>query len=377
MKKIFLMLAVAGLFAACQTEKKEGLSQVNQKDFQSEINGKKVDLYTLKNANGMEMTVTNFGAHVVELFAPDRDGKFADVVLGHDKLDEYVNFEGERFLGATIGRVGNRIANGKFTLDGVEYTLDQNNGTNCLHGGNNSLDMVVWDAVQENPQKLVLTYHSPDMECGFPGNLDITMTYELTDQNEFVVTHEATTDKKTPVNLTHHSFFNLHGNCEGDINDHVLTLAASKFTPIDSVMIPTGVLQDVEGTPMDFRTPTAIGERVDADFEQLKLARGYDHNWVLDKGQTAEPELAATVYDPVSGRVMEVLTTEPGIQFYGGNFMDGSSIGKKGVKHNFRASLALETQHYPDTPNQPNFPTINLEPGQKYHHVCIYKFSAK
>ena len=377
MKKVLMLLAVAGLMVACNTAKEEGLSQVKQEDFQGEIDGKQVDLYTLKNANGLEMTVTNFGAHVVELFAPDRDGKFADVVLGHDKLDEYVNFEGERFLGAVIGRVGNRIANGKFSVYDVEYTLDQNDGTNCLHSGKGSLDQVVWDCEQVSPEKLVLKYNSPDMECGFPGNLDITMTYELNDNNEFVVTYEATTDKTTPVNLTHHSFFNLHGNCEGDINDHVLTLAASKFTPVDERMIPTGELQDVEGTPLDFRTPTAIGERVDADFEQLKLARGYDHNWVLDKGQTEQPELAATVYDPVSGRVLEVLTTEPAIQFYGGNFMDGSSIGKKGVKHEYRASLALETQHYPDTPNQPNVPSINLEPGQTYQQVCVYRFSTK
>ena len=382
MKKIFLMLMAVGMLASCSTKDTPSLSQVKQADFQTEVDGKKVDLYTLKNANGLEMTVTNFGGRVVELFTPDRDGNFADIVLGHDNIDAYVNYKGERFLGATIGRYGNRIAKGKFTLDGVEYTVPVNDGPNSLHGGDKGFDMVVWDAVQESPQKLVLTYKSVDGEMGYPGTLDVTMTYELTDNNEFIVTHDAKTDKKTVLNLTHHSFFNLHGAGEGTINDHELEIEASKYTPVDATLIPTGEIADVEGTPMDFRTPVAIGQRIKDDytqeeFEQFRNCRGYDHNWVLDKGQTAEPELAAVVYEPQSGRVMEVLTTEPGIQFYGGNFFDGTMTGKQGKAYNHRASLALETQHYPDSPNQPSFPTTVLEPGQDYHHVCVYRFSTK
>lgn len=385
MKKIFLMLMAVGMLASCATKdaKQEGLSQVNREDFQAEIDGKPVDLYTLKNANGLEMTVTNFGGRVVELFTPDREGNFADIVLGHETLDKYVNYDGERFLGATIGRYGNRIKDGKFTLDGVEYQVPTNDGPNSLHGGTKGFDMVVWDAEQVDDEKLVLKYTSVDGEMGYPGTLEVTMTYELTDDNEFVVTHDAKVlDKATVLNLTHHSFFNLHGAGEGTINDHELQILASKYTPVDATLIPTGELADVEGTPMDFREATEIGARIKDDytqeeFEQFRNCRGYDHNWVLDKGQTAEPELAAVVFEPQSGRGIEVYTTEPGIQFYGGNFFDGTKAGKQGKAYNHRASLALETQHYPDSPNQPSFPTTVLKPGEDYHHVCIYKFFAK
>lgn len=375
MKKLAFFGLLTLLLGSCAEEKNH--STMNRQDFQTTIDGKTTDLYTLKNKNGIEITVTNFGAHVVEIWTPDKNGQFEDIVLGHDNVDAYVNYKGERFLGATIGRYGNRIKAGKFQLDGVDYQVPLNDGPNSLHGGNKGFDMVVWDAKQVNDQKLELAYLSKDMEEGYPGNLDVKMTYELTDDNEFIITHRATTDKKTVLNLTHHSFFNLHGAGNGTINDHVLTLNADRFTPVDSTLIPTGELATVEGTPMDFRQPTAIGERVNQDFEQLKFGHGYDHNWVISRKTDNETELAATVYEPQSGRVLEVFTTEPGIQFYGGNFFDGSMKGKGGKSYDYRASIALETQHFPDSPNQPNFPSTVLNPGENYYHVCVYKFGVR
>ena len=267
-------------------------SQVSRAAFRSTVDGKATDLYTLRNARGLEMTVTNFGGRVVELWVPDRDGNFADIVLGHDNLGAYVDQTGERFLGATIGRYGNRIAAGRFTLDGKEYTLPLNDGPNSLHGGAKGFDMVVWDVVEVTPQKIVLACLSPDGDQGYPGNLKVTMTYELTDDNSFVVTHEATTDRRTVVNLTHHSFFNLHGAGGPPINDHELMIAADFFTPVDSTLIPTGRLMPVEGTPMDFRRPAPIGSRLDADFEQLRHGHGYDHNWVLSRRSAHAPHPA-------------------------------------------------------------------------------------
>ena len=367
-----IMVTIAG----CNHEKASN-SQVKRTDFQSVIDGKQVDLYYLINKNKLEITVTNFGARIVEFFVPDRNGQFEDVVLGYDHLDKYVHNTGERFLGSTIGRYGNRIAKGKFTLDAVEYSLPINNTPNSLHGGTMGFDMLVWDARQIDRQTIEFSLVSPDGDQGYPGTLTVKMTYQLNDDNELVIIHQATTDKKTVVNLTHHSFFNLHGAGVGTINDHILTLNASNYNPVDSTLIPSGPIAPVEGTPMDFRIPTAIGERVDADFEQLRFGRGYDHNWVLDRQSENDLELAAVVYEPVSGRVMEVWTTEPGIQFYGGNFFDGSWTGKDNKSYDFRASFALETQHYPDSPNRPDFPSTILEPGQKYYHKCVYKFGVR
>lgn len=352
-------------------------SKVKKADFQSVVDNKKTDLYTLKNKNGVEITVTNFGARVIEFWAPDKNGKFDDIVLGHDHIDKYVNYQGERFLGATIGRFGNRIADGKFTLDGKPYQLRVNDGPNSLHGGLKGFDMVVWEANPISPQMLEFTYLSEDGEQGYPGNLKIKMTYELTDNNEFIVTHYATTDKKTVINLTHHSFFNLHGAGNGTINDHELMLNADRFTPVNEVLIPTGELLPVDRTPMDFRQPTLIGKRVNEDYEQLKYGNGYDHNWVLDRKTKNDIELAATVYEPESGRFLEVFTTEPGIQFYGGNFFDGSIVGKNGKRYEYRASLALETQHFPDSPNHSGFPSTVLMPDETYKHICIYKIGIK
>lgn len=375
MKNISILILFIMITSAC-SEQTNSLSKVNRKDFQTVVDGKNTDLFVLKNKNGLEMTVTNYGARVVEFFAPDRSGNFEDIVLGHDNIDKYVNFTGERFLGATIGRFGNRIADGRFTLDGVDYQLTINDGPNSLHGGEKGFDRVVWDTKQINPQKLEFTYRSADGEQGYPGNLDVKMTYELTDDNEFKVTHRAVTDKKTVINLTHHSFFNLHGAGNGTINDHVLMLNADKFTPVDDVLIPTGEQLPVDGTPMDFRNPTPIGNRVNDDYQQLKYGRGYDHNWILNRKTPKGLELAATVYEPESGRFMEVYTTEPGIQFYGGNFFDGE-VGKNNKRYEYRASLALETQHFPDSPNHPDFSSTVLSPGEEYEHICIYKVTVK
>ena len=354
------------------------LSKVNRTDFQTVVDGKSTDLYTLKNKNGIELTVTNFGARIVELYAPDRYGKFEDIVLGHNHIDKYVHYgTTERFLGSTIGRYGNRIAGGNFMLDGVTYSLPVNNGPNSLHGGVKGFDMLVWDVCRVETQIIEFLLVSPDGDQGYPGTLTVHMTYELTDDNELIIKNKATTSKKTVVNLSHHSFFNLHGAGNGTINDHVMMLNASNYIPVDITLIPNGSIATVEGTPMDFRVPTVIGERVDSDFEQLVYGRGYDHNWVIDRTTADEPELAAVVYEPLLGRLLEVWTTEPGIQFYGGNFFDGSSKGKEGKSYDYRASFALETQHFPDSPNHPNFPSTVLEPGQQYYHKCVYKLGIK
>lgn len=370
------LIVLLSIATACQNQKMEYVKS-NRADFQIEVEGKKTDLYFLKNNNGLEMSVTNFGARVVELWIPDKDRNFDDVVLGHRTIDEYVNYEGERFLGATIGRYGNRIEQGKFELNGQNYQLPTNNGVNSLHGGFNGFDMVVWDAEQISDNEIAFSYVSKDGEEGYPGTLRVKMTYQLTDDNEFIVTHEATTDQPTIVNLTHHSFFNLRGEGSSTINDHLLTINADSFTPVDSTLIPTGEIESVEGTPMDFRQSTEIGERVNFDFQQLKFGHGYDHNWVLNRQNSNDLELAATVYEPISGRFMEVMTTEPGIQFYGGNFFDGSMIGKSGKTYDYRASLALETQHFPDSPNHPEFPSTVLNPGETYKHICVYKFGIR
>ncbi|TCC96867.1 aldose epimerase family protein [Pedobacter psychroterrae] len=350
--------------------------QAKQENFQAIYKNHSTALYYLKNAAGMEMAVTNFGARVVELWAPDREGNFADIVLGHDHIDHYINFKGERFLGAAIGRFGNRIANGRFSLDGKSYQLPQNDGNNSLHGGFEGFDMVVWKAEQRGNGEITFSYTSQDGEQGFPGNLAISMTYRLTDENEFYISYRATTDQRTIINLTHHSFFNLRGHGNGSINDHQLMINAEYYTPIDNTLIPLGSLDPVAGTPMDFRQPTAIGKALNEKFQQLDYGIGYDHNWVLDHG-TGSPKPAATLLEPDSGRYMEVFTTQPGIQFYGGNFFDGKYQGKSGRSYRYRESLALETQHFPDSPNQPAFPSTVLGPGETYAHHCIYRFSVK
>ena len=338
--------------------------------------GTPVRIYTLVNANGLEARIMTYGATVVSLKVPDREGQLDDVVLGYDLLDRYV--ANSPYFGAIVGRYGNRIGQGKFTLDGVEYTLAVNNGENHLHGGLQGFDKVVWDdetVWRPDAVGVKLTYRSADMEEGYPGNLEATVTYVLTNENELRIDYAATTDKATPVNLTHHGYFNLTG-AERDILDHVLTLNADRFTPVDAGLIPTGELPAVAGTPMDFRKPTPIGERIDDEYEQLEFGGGYDHNWVLKKGG-AGLTLAARVHEPTTGRLMEVWTTEPGVQFYAGNFLDGTITGKEQKVYEHRWGFCLETQHYPDSPNKPLFPSTILRPGERYESTTVYRFRAK
>jgi aldose 1-epimerase len=336
--------------------------------------GRSAEVFTLSNANGIEARVTNFGGIILSLTTPDRAGRMADIVLGFDSLAPYL--AGTPYFGAIIGRYGNRIAWGSFAIDGDTFSLAKNNGPNHLHGGVRGFDKVLWDAepfANETGQGLILRYTSPDGEEGYPGTLQATVTYTLTDENELIVDYVATTDKATPVNLTQHSYFNLSGAGSGDILGHELLIAASAYTPVDSTLIPTGEITPVEGTPFDFRTPTAIGARIDADDPQIRNGPGYDHNFVLDR--TGEGlQLAARVTDPGSGRTLEIRTMEPGLQFYSGNFLDGTITGKGGHGYGHRSGFCLETQHYPDSPNQPSFPSTILRPGEEYRTRTVFAF---
>lgn len=339
--------------------------------------GTPVDLYTLTNANGVEMKVITYGGIVTSLKTPDRNGKLEDVVLGYDNLQGYL--DKTPFFGALIGRYGNRIGGAQFKLNGKTYQLEKNDGDNTLHGGSKGFDKVVWTA---KPLKvatgaaLELTYLSKDGEEGFPGNLSVRVVYTLTNRNEFKVSYSATTDKTTVANLTQHSYFNLAGGSAANNLGHEVYLNAARFTPVAKGLIPTGELRPVKDTPMDFTKPMTIGARIDDAYDQLQLAGGYDHNWVLNK-KGAGLGLAARVSEPTSGRVMEVWTTEPGIQFYAGNFLDGTITGKDGKVYVKRYGFCLETQHYPDSPNKPSFPSTTLKPGQKYTTTTVYRFSAK
>ena len=371
MKKFFVIAVTTMAMAACSHRSDVKLFPVS--DFQTVVDGNEVSIYTLKNAD-LTMQVTNFGARVVSLWTPDKDGNYEDVVLGYNNIDSYVNNPGERFLGAVVGPYANRIAGGTYSIDGEVYNFPQNNNGQTLHGGLKGLDMVVWDVTDVNDSSIVLNYLHADGLDGHPGNLDITMTYTLTKNNEFKVEYLAGTDKATHVNISHHSFFNLKGEGNGTINDHVLFINASHTTPVNSVLIPSGEVADVTGTPFDFRKPKTIGQDLEVEDEQLANGAGYDHNWVLDRETENELELAAGVYETESGRYMEVWTDQPALQFYGGNFFDGTSYGKYGKTLNYRESIALETQKYPDTPNHSNFPSTLLQPGDVYTHVCVYRF---
>jgi aldose 1-epimerase len=352
----------------------EAKTKVSSQPFGKLPDGTPVEIYTLSDG-AFEARIATYGGVVVSLKTPGRNGKSEDVVLGFDDVDGYVaNFNGpsNAFFGAIIGRYANRIAHGGFTLDSEKYALPRNNGENTLHGGPHGFNNVVWKA-KTIADGIELTYLSKDGEAGFPGNLTATVRYTLV-KGELRIEYSATTDKDTVVNLTNHSYFNLAG--QGDILNHQLTLHASRFTPVDAGLIPTGELKSVDSTPFDFRKATAVGSRIKADDTQLHLGRGYDHNWVLDNkdGRLAE---AAEVYDPSSGRVLKVLTDQPGIQFYSGNFLDGSVKGKGGKPYELRSALCLETQHFPDSPNHPDFPSVVLKPGQRYHSVTIYRFSVR
>ena len=375
MKKIFGVLAICAAMFSC-TSKNAEVILFPETDFNTELDGKQVSIYTLK-AGDLVMQVTNFGARVVSLWTPDKNGHYEDVVLGYNNIDSYVNNTGERFLGAVVGPYANRIANGTYTIGEETYNFPQNNNGQTLHGGLKGLDMVVWDVDSVTENAIVLSYLHPDGQDGMPGNLKIVMTYTLTPENEFRVDYLAETDKATHVNISHHSFFNLKGEGNGTITDNVMVINASNTTPVDNLLIPSGEIADVTGTPFDFREPHMIGERIDVENEQLANGLGYDHNWVLDRKTAGELEFAASVHEPASGRFLEVFTDQPAMQFYSGNFFDGKSFGKYGKALKFRESIALETQKYPDTPNHENFPSTLLNPGEKYTHVCVYRFSVK
>ncbi len=353
-----------------------GLVFPREEDFSITLNDKKVRLYTLRNDNGIRADITNYGGRIVSLTVPGRDGVYDDIVTGYPGIRQYLE-SNEVYYGALIGRFGNRIANGKFSIDGNEYMLDTNNGPNHLHGGKGGFHNVVWDGEQNSSQILTLRYLSPHMEEGYPGNLRVTVQYSLNNDNELRIDYFATTDKKTVINLTGHAFFNLAGEGNRTINDHRLKIFASHYTPVDDTLIPAGVIEPVAGTPFDFNEYTPIGDRIDSGHQQMVYGTGYDHNFVLDKTSPDRsfPGLAASVYHPETGRKMDVLTTEPGIQFYTGNFLDGSDTGKRGEAYHRRTSFCLETQHFPDSPNQPAFPSTLLSPGSKYESATIYRFS--
>jgi aldose 1-epimerase len=340
--------------------------------------GRQAHLYHLANQNGMKAVVTNYGGAIISLLVPDRNGKPADIALGYDTLAGY---EADKaYLGAIIGRFANRIAYGRFTLNGAAYTLPRNNGDNSLHGGTTGFNKRLWTATEiadnGNPA-LELAYLSSDGEEGYPGNLSARVVYTLTGQNDLKIDYYATTDKTTIVNLTNHSYFNLAGQGEGDILGHEVTLHARYFTPINARLIPTGEIRAVKGTPLDFTKKTAVGSRISSTDQQLQLASGYDHNWIPDRESDRTLVLAAEVYEPLSGRALQVFTTQPGIQFYSGNFLDGSIRGKQGKVYQHRYGFCLETQHYPDSPNHPKFPSTELQPGQHYRETAIFKFSAR
>jgi len=354
-----------------------GQAKVTKEGFGKTPDGQDADIYTLTNSGGAEVKITNYGGIVTSLRVPDRNGKLDDIVLGFDNLDAYL--KGHPYFGAIIGRYGNRIAKGRFTLHGVEYKLAVNNGENHLHGGTKGFDKVVWNAKPRkvaNGAALELTYLNKDGEEGYPGNLSVKVVYTLTNANELKIDYSATTDKDTVVNLTHHSYFNLAGQGNGDILNHRLFVNAARFTPTDAGSIPTGELRSVRGTPFDFTRATTIGARINQDYEQLRLGKGYDHNFVLN-GKIGTLRRVARVSESTSGRAMEVWTTEPGMQLYSGNFLDGTLTGKDGKVYQQRYGFCLETQHYPDSPNKPKFPTTVLRKGDRYHTITIYKFSVR
>jgi len=373
----FLVLTIGIVFLSGVMMKVEAKPGVKKGFWGKTAGGQTVEIYTLKNSKGAQTRIITYGGTVVSMKMPDKNGKFSDVVLGFDSVTDYE--KQQSYIGALIGRYGNRIAKGKFTLDGNEYVLVKNNGENHLHGGVKGFDKVVWTAkpsADKNGANLELTYLSRDGEEGYPGNLSVKVVYTLTENNELKIVYSATTDKNTVVNLTHHSYFNLAGAGEGDILNHQLTIYADKFTPNDDGSIPSGELKSVKDTPFDFLNATAIGARINQTDEQLKFGNGYDHNWVLNKSDDSLT-LAATVFEPVSGRILEVYTTEPGLQFYAGNYLDGAIRGKNGKNYPRRSGFCLEAQHFPDSPNKPDFPATELKKGETYSQTTIYKFSAK
>lgn len=376
MNKLILLVCTA-LMVGCTANVKENLTEsgLKRSNFQTEVNGEKTDLFVLTNKNKMEVCITNFGGRIVSVMVPDKDGIMKDVVLGFDSIQDYIKYPSD--FGASIGRYANRINQGRFTLDGVEYQLPQNNYGHCLHGGPKGFQYRIFNAVQKSNQEVQLTYQAKDGEEGFPGNFQCTVTMKLTDDNAIDIQYEAETDKPTIVNMTNHSYFNLAGDPSKTSTDNIMYVNADYYTPVDSTFMTTGEIAPVKDTPMDFTTPKAVGKDINNyDFVQLKNGNGYDHNWVLNtKGDISQ--VAARLTSPETGITLEVYTNEPGIQVYTGNFLDGTVSGKKGIVYNQRASVCLETQHYPDSPNKADWPSVVLEPGQTYNSECIFKFSTE
>ena len=367
-----MAIIVLTLAVSCN-QKGKGRAEVT-KELQGTHKGKDVYLFTLTNKQGNVLKLSSFGARIVWIEVPDREGKKDNITFGFDTFEGMIN--GDPYFGSVVGRYANRIAKGKFTLDGVEYTLTLNNGPNSLHGGPGGWQSVVWEGeIVKNSQypSVKFTYHSPDMEEGYPGNMHVEATYTWTDNNEIIIDYTCTTDKKTVLNITNHAYFNLHGAGNGDILDHELVIKASRFVAVDSTLIPTGELRQVAGTPFDFTTPHTVGERINEPYDQLILGKGYDHTFVLDNVE----EVDATVYDPLTGRFMEVITDQPGIQFYCGNFLNGTRIGYGGKPYTYRSGLCLETGHFPDSPNHPDFPSTVLNPGETFTSRTVYRFSVK
>lgn len=376
MKRIFTLSLVLLVFIlisqSCRQSSKS--KKMVKKEHYGNHQDKDVFLFTLTNKNGNVLKLTNFGARITWIEVPDKEGKKENVTFGFDSFESMIN--GDPYFGSVVGRYANRIAKGKFTIDGKEYSLTINNGPNALHGGPGGWHSVVWDAeIPEDAEypSVKFTWLSPDMEEGYPGNMNVEVNYTWNDKNEIVIDYKVTTDEKCVLNVTNHAYFNLHGAGNGDILDHELMINAKSFTPVDSTLIPTGEFRPVAGTPFDFTKPHAVGARINEDYDQLKLGGGYDHNFVID----VKLEVDASVYDPLTGRLLEVITDQPGIQFYCGNFLDGSSVGHDGKPYNYRSGLCLETQHYPDSPNHPEFPSTLLNPGDTFLSRTIYRFSVR
>jgi len=369
---LLVLALVSGSCSRNSQKQNATLPAIDTATFHRLVDGKEIKLYTLKNSKGTEVWLTNYGARILSVITPDSAGNRADITLGYHTFDEYLN--DNMYLGCIVGRYANRIAKGKFALDGVTYHLYLNNGPNTLHGGLKGFDKHVWDS-RQNGDTVFFSYLSKDGEEGYPGNLTVNVFYTLTDDNRLVLDMQAETDKKTIINLTNHAYFNLNGEGTGDILGHDLTLVADAITPVDSTLIPTGELMPVDNTPFDFRKPQTIGARINESHQQLLYGKGYDHNWVLSKAPGSFG-LAARLHSPVTGRILEIWTTQPGIQFYSGNFMDGTAKGKSGGIYAFRNGLALEPHHFPDSPNQKNFPSVVLNPGEKFHETIEYVFSA-
>lgn len=374
MKHFHLILIIIAALACSQKTQKEIDMPYSKADFERVVDGKPTSLFTMKNENGMVVTLTNYGAKIVSIYVPDKNGDFADVMLGFNSLEKYLEWGASH--GAVVGPFANRIANAQFTIGEETYQLPVNNGEACLHSGPDSWYRKVWD-YEQNGNSTVFTLESPDGEFGFPGNKKVKVTYTLTENNELKIDYEVTTDKATHINLTNHSYFNLRGEGNGDILNHVLVINADKSTPVvDESMIPTGEIVDIRGTDLDFTTPHAIGERIDNDNPQLVFGAGYDFNYVLNK-ESNELSFAASAFEPESGRYMEVFTTEPGVQLYSGNHLNGKEIGKGGKPYTARTGFCLETQHFPDSPNQPGFPSTLLNPGETYRSTTAFKFSVR